>query len=72
MVGLKALLRTASPGTRVFVYSLVDEKLQDFGNANVFLAMLEKETADGIVDHFTCGAGRINIYLKQKENSDNK
>jgi len=69
MVGLKALMRTVSPGTKVYVYSLVDEKLTDFGTAVSFLAMLEKETTDAIVEHFTCGAGRINIHLRQKEKS---
>jgi hypothetical protein len=72
MVGLKALMRTADPNTRVYVFSLVDEKLEDFGTAKKFLAVLEQESADSIVERYTCGAGRINLYMKQKENSDNK
>jgi hypothetical protein len=65
MVGLKALLRTAAPGTKVHIYSYADEKLIEYGTALSFLTMLETEKTDAVAEHFTCGAGRINIHLQK-------
>lgn len=62
---LSVLLGVLSPSTKVYVFDHAKGKFIGGTSAISLLSVMEREGGDGVIEHMTVGAGRVNLYLKK-------